>query len=400
MPKLLQINVTANWGSTGKISEQIGVLAQAQGWDSYIAYGRHANPSNLNTIKIGNQIDVYEHYAESRFGDREGLASRDATRVFLKHVEKIKPDIIHLHNIHDHYLNYKLLFNYIVAKDIPVVWTQHDCWAFTGHCSYYDYIGCKKWKKECNNCPLVNCLSVDRSRQNFLLKKELFNSLRSLTIVPVSNWLANQINESFLNHHRVVVIKNGVDLSVFKENCTDVHKQYGIKKGSKILLGVASAWSNRKGLEDYIELSKVLSSSYQIVLVGLNKKQLSLLPSKIIGVERTNNIQELVNLYSSADIVLNLSYEETFGLTTVEGFACGTPSIVYNKTASPELISSDTGVVVEAGDFCGLAYAIDVICSKGKKFYSKACRERAEQLYNKNHRFQDYINLYSEIISK
>lgn len=401
MSTLLQINVASNWGSTGKIAEQIGVLAQQQGWDCYVAYGRYANPSQLKTIKIGSKLDVYRHYAENRFLDREGLASQSATQHFLKQVDNIKPDIVHLHNIHGHYLNYPLLFEYLKKKNIPVVWTLHDCWAFTGHCYHFEEIGCERWKKRCYQCPQTYPISLDKSENNYELKNRFFTSLTSLTLVPVSDWLGGLVKDSYLKNQSIRIIKNGIDLNIFKSKNQDYNLRLKYNLGEqKILMGCASVWSPSKGLADYIELSKHLSDEYQIVLVGLSKKQIEKLPSTIVGIERTNNVQELAQLYSMASVVLNLSYQETFGLTTVEGFACGTPSIVYNKTASPELISSETGFVVEAGDFDGIIQAIEYICSKGKDFYSKACRERAIQFYNKNDRFQDYINLYNELINK
>lgn len=395
----MQLNATANWGSTGKIAEQIGIKAIEQGWESYIAYGRNMNPSENKLIKIGNKINVYEHYLENKLLDNEGLASRIVTKNFIKEIEKIKPNLIHLHNIHDHWLNYRILFSYLKTLQIPVVWTQHDCWAFTGHCAHFDSIKCNKWKTGCYNCPLKSHYSLDHSRRNYELKKELFNSLKSLTIVPVSNWLSKLVKESHLKGNSIRTISNAVDLSVFKPQESNIKEEYGLAD-KKILLAVSSVWPNYKGLKDYIHLSNYLTEDFQIVLVGLSKEQINKLPPNILGLERTNNVQDLVKLYSAADIVLNFSYLETFGLTTVEGFACGTPSIVYNKTASPELISPETGVVVEAGDYESIIQAIEQICTKGKTYYSSQCIERAKKMYNIKDRFQDYINLYNELIIK
>ena len=193
--KILQINVTANWGSTGKIAEQIGILVMKEGWESYIAYGRMMNPSKSKLIKIGTQWDVYLHYALSRFFDLEGLVSKIATRKLIKKIDRINPDVIHLHNIHDHYLNYPILFKYIVTHDIPIVWTQHDQWATTGHCAY-NMVGCEKWKKRCYNCPKKNRWGLDRSERNYILKKKWFTSVKRATIVTVSDWLKSQEEQS------------------------------------------------------------------------------------------------------------------------------------------------------------------------------------------------------------
>ncbi len=397
MPKVLQINVTANWGSTGKIAEQINIRAMERGWDCYIAYGRNSNPSQSKLIKVGKMINVYEHYFENRFFDNEGLASRIPTKCFIKQIEEISPDIIHLHNIHDHWLNYKILFEYLNTTNIPIVWTQHDCWAFTGGCGHYSSSGCDKWQMGCNTCPRKKIL-IDNSKKNFNLKKSLFTANKNLTLVPVSRWLENEMRHSFFNSNKIISILNGVDIDIFhplKE--TSVREKYGI--GNKFLLiGLATAWSARKGLNDYIELSKRIPTDYVIMLIGLKKNQISKLPTNIIGIERTSNIQELVELYFSADTVLNLSYEETFGLTTAEGFACGTPGIVYNRTASPELIEGEVGYVIEAGNIEQLLSTIAKIKSNGKVYYSENCRKRAVEFYDKNKCFDKYVDLYEKLI--
>ena len=393
---LLQINVTANWGSTGKIAEQIGLLAMQHGWDSYIAYGRMMNPSKSKLIKIGSQWDVYLHYILGRFLDMEGLASKRATRKLVKDIERIKPNVVHLHNIHDHYLNYPILFEYLAARDIPVVWTQHDLWAITGYC-YYVPEGCEKWKSGCFDCPLSRSIRVDKSRRNYGLKKKHFSSLKSLTLVPVSNWLSDIMKQSFLKDCDIKVIHNGIDTGVFKTQDQNIHQNYSVE-GKKVVLGVAHPWSERKGLKDYLSLSELLPDDCRIVLVGLSEEQRNNLPNNIIGLGVTQNVDELVMLYNMADIVLNLSYAETFGLTTAEGFACGTPGIVYNATASPELITSETGIVVEAGDIEGVAKAVLKILEKGKSYYSAACRKRAEEYYDKDKCFENYVELYESLI--
>lgn len=398
MPKLLQINATANWGSTGRIAELINLKAMEHGWDCYIAYGRSCNPSESKLIKVGKMINVYEHYIENRLFDNEGLASRTPTKRLIKQIKELNPDIIHLHNIHDHWLNYKLLFEYLNTTNIPIVWTQHDCWAFTGGCMHFVHSNCEKWKTECKECPQKRRF-VDGSKRNYALKKALFGENKNLTIVPVSHWLENEIRQSFFKTKKIIPILNGVDINIFyPKKETSIKKKYGIEN-KFLLIGLATAWSASKGINDYIELSKHLSDDFVIMLIGLKKNQIPLLPNSIIGIERTSNIQELADFYSSADIVLNLSYQETFGMTTAEGFACGTPSIVYNWTASPELIEGEVGYVVEAGNINQLLDAIHEIKQKGKQYYSENCRKRAENKYDKNKCFQQYIDLYNEIIA-
>jgi putative colanic acid biosynthesis glycosyltransferase len=402
MKKLLQINSVVNSGSTGRIAEEIGQMAINVDWVSYIAYGRNDGQSESHLIHIGNDRDIKLHGLQTRLLDRHGLGSKGATIDFIKKLEDIKPDIIHLHNIHGYYINIEILFNYLIKVEIPVVWTFHDCWPITGHCSHFSYVGCEKWKSQCFECPQKRgypaSYFIDRSKKNYILKKELFNSLSNLTLVPVSQWLSGVLKESFLQNYPIRVINNGINTEVFKPSLSsDFRNKYGLED-KFIMIGVATSWGERKGLKDYIELSKILESEFQIVLVGLNKKQIEQLPNNILGIERTDNVGELADIYSSADLVLNLSYEETFGLTTVEGFACGTPGIVYNATASPELIDVSTGIVVEQGNINKLTEAIYSIKKKGKEYYSEACVNRAYRLYKKEDRYKEYIDLYESLL--
>jgi glycosyltransferase involved in cell wall biosynthesis len=404
MKTLLQINTVVNSGSTGRIAEEIGQMAISHCWKSVIAYGRNDRPSKSELIKIGNDLDVVIHGLETRFFDRHGLGSKSATKKLIYQIEKVNPNIIHLHNIHGYYLNYEILFNFLRQSNIPVVWTLHDCWPITGHCAYFDFAGCNRWKLECFECPQLSSYPssyfIDRSAKNFNLKKHLFSSVPNLTLVAVSKWLANILNDSFLKSIPVKVIHNGIDTNTFQPVVSHLFDVKYNLKGKFILLGVASVWSPRKGLKDFIELSKKLDSGFQIILVGLNKNQIKELPKEIIGIEKTENLRELVEFYSSADIVLNISYEETFGMTTVEGFACGTPSIVYDSTASPELIDEKTGMIVKKGDLNGLVSAIQLIREKGKAYYKNSCVLRAKQYYGKEARYAEYLDLYNTVLTK
>lgn len=399
MPTLLQLNCTSNWGSTGKIAEQIGLKAQESGWECYVAFGRSANPSALKNIKVGNMLWTVEHFVENRLLDNEGLASRIPTRQLLKGIDKIHPDVVHLHNIHDHWLNYKILFEYLVEKQIPVVWTQHDQWATTGHCCY-NLVGCDRWKTECYDCPLSKWYSLDRSRRNFNLKKNLCAGLKSLTIVPVSEWLADNMRQSHLKNRPIEVIHNGIDTNVFKPVVPTPIKDKRIED-KKILLAVASVWSDAKGLSDYIKLSEVLPDDYIIVLVGLKESQIASLPQRIVGLPRTQNVTELVQLYSMAHIVMSLSYSETFGLSIVEGMACGTPAIVYDNTAQKYQIDERTGLTVETGDIAGVADAVKLLDARiesNAEGISADCRKRAGDYYDKNKNYQSYISLYNKLL--
>ena len=397
MPTLIQINVTANWGSTGKIAEDIGKLAIKNDFDSWIAYGRGYPQSKSELIRIGNDFDMKLHGIQTRLFDRHGLASKSTTKEFIEKIKQINPDIIHLHNIHGYYLNYPILFDYLKKWGGPVVWTLHDCWPFTGHCSHYTFAKCDKWKTGCNNCPQLKeypaSLLFDRSTKNFQDKKNAFLGLPNLTIVPVSNWLADQVAQSFLKDYPRKVIKNGIDLEIFKP------KQVISKNlTKKIILGVASVWNDRKGLNDFKELKKLLPENYDIILVGLTQEQISSLPDGITGIRRTENIDQLVDLYNMAEVFVNPTLEDTFPTTNIEALACGTPVITYKTGGSPEIIDSKTGIVIDYQDINQLTEKIQLVC-ENSSFYSQECRARAELLFDKNKAFQSYVNLFKSLLS-
>jgi glycosyltransferase involved in cell wall biosynthesis len=285
------------------------------------------------------------------------------------------------------------------------VWSFHDFWPITGHCTYFSDVQCEKWITQCYSCPKLNLypksFGFDNSKRNYILKKKLFSSISNLTIIPVSKWAGTLVEKSFLKNKRIIPIYNGVDLSVFKPqgNQLDLKLKYGFDSNTKVLLALATTWGKRKGWFDYLKLAEKLPENIKIVLVGVTQKQKQGLPTSIIAMAKTESVMQLAELYSLADIVMNLSYQETFGLTTVEGFACGTPSIVYNCTASPELMSHDVGELVEPGDLDGIVNAINILLERGKEFYFSKCIERAKKLFSHEDRFNDYINLYQEIIS-
>jgi len=401
--KVLQINSVCGYGSTGRIATDIHNILTEQGHKSYVAYGRGEARNCETSIKIGSNYDVYKHVALTRVFGKHGFGSKKATIEFIDKVKKLDPDIIHLHNIHGYYINIELLFKYLKEANKPVVWTLHDCWAFTGHCAYFDYIGCDKWKDRCYNCLQKNSypksIFIDNSNYNYERKKELFIGVKNMTIVTPSKWLANLVNQSFLKEYSVKVINNGIDLEIFKPTESNFRKKYKLED-KFIILGVASVWDRRKGLKYFIELAEKVSEDEVIVLVGLSDKQIEQIPKNVIGITRTNNVEELVDIYSSADVFVNPTLEEVMGLVNVEALACGTPVITFNTGGSIECIDAETGFVVEKGNLNELIDRIVEIKKKGKSNYSMKCVKRAIKLYDKNDRFNEYIELYDSHLSK
>lgn len=399
MKKLLQIDSCLVTGSTGRITESVGRIALQQGWECYIVHGGRyvKRPSCMKDIQSVSPIGEYLHYAESLLRDNHGLASRRATRKVVEEIKRIQPDIVQLHCVHGYYLNYKIIFEYLNSTDIPVVWTFHDCWAFTGHCAHFVTAGCEKWKTGCYDCPLKGDYPkslIDCSRRNYELKKKLFGDNKKLHIVPVSDWMAGFVKESFLKDKSMTVIKNGVDLNVFKP--ADVETNGKIR-----ILGVSGVWNKGKGLYDFYRLRELLDEKYEIILVGLNKEQLKELPTGIIGIEHTESVQELAQLYSSASVFVNPTYADTFPTVNLEALACGTPVITYRTGGSPEAVSPETGWVVEQGDVEGIASIVKSLESKDKSEMAAqrmACRKRAEQEFDKDRCFEKYVELYENLI--
>lgn len=403
MTKVLQINIVANWGSTGRIAEQIGEKVIARGWESYIAYGRWKNPSKSRLLKIGFSWEHRLHHHLSKFTDKHGLYSSWATRRFIRKIKKIKPDIVHLHNIHGAYINYKVLFSYLRKANIPVVWTLHDCWAMTGHCAYFDFANCNRWQSGCYDCPQLGSYpksKIDNSCNNYKIKQETFSSLANqLHLVPVSSWLANVVRHSFLKDSSPFVIHNGIHVDEFyPHDIATLHKKYDIAE-KYVILGVASPWSKRKGLQDFYKLHNLLpQNKYQIVLIGLNQQQISDLPMDIIALQQTSSVEELAEWYSAANVFVNPTYEDTYPTTNLESISCGTPVVTYRTGGSPESVTINTGRVVEQGDVEGVVKAIEELCAEDRDTMRKRCREYALEHFDRDKNYDKYIDLYENII--
>ena len=400
--KVLQINSVCGFGSTGRIVTDISSKLREHNIENYIAYGRETLSEYDNTVKIGNKLDYYLHVGLTRLFDAHGLlGSEKATNNFIKQVKNIDPDIIHLHNIHGYYINIKILFDYLKKAHKPVVWTLHDCWSFTGHCAHFTYARCDKWIEGCYKCPQKKSYPasffMDNSKRNYYMKREIFNSLENMTIVTPSRWLADLVKKSFLSKYPIKVINNGIDTDVFKPVAGEsILEKYKI--GYKFtILGVANIWGKGKGLKYFKKLSEMFDNDCEIVLVGLNKKQIKELLPNMIGIKRISNLHELVQIYSTADVFVNPSIEEAFGLVTAEALACGTPAIVFSSTPGEEILIDGCGYVAEKDNIYDIKKFVDTVRSKGKSFYSEKCVKRVKDNFNKNDRFDEYIELYRQL---
>lgn len=398
--KILQINSVCGIGSTGRIATDLYKVLKDQGHECKIAYGRGNAPDDIESIKIGSKFDNYTHVFKTRVFDKHGFGSVSATKKFIEEVEEYDPDIIHLHNIHGYYINIEILFNYLKEVNKPVVWTLHDCWAFTGHCAYFDYVRCDKWKIGCNKCNQKQCYPtsniLDNSKFNYEKKKELFTSIKNMTIVTPSKWLVNLVKQSFLGKYPVEVINNGIDLGIFKPTESNFREKYNLQD-KFIVLGVASVWEERKGLKYFIELSKELSDDYKIVIVGVTEKQKKDLPKNILAITRTNNVKELAEIYTIADIFVNPTLEDNFPTTNLEALACGTPVITFDTGGSSECIKNENGFIINDANTNQLIKYIN------RNIINKFKADniiKSSKIFDKNYKYLEYINLYIKLYSK
>ena len=400
--KVLQINTVYGRGSTGKIVAAIQETCQENGIDCLAAFSYYEKdqPHTEKTVAVSSWWDTHVHNRLALITMLQGCFSAFRTRVFLRRVQAYAPDIIHLHNLHGSYINHRLLFRYLKKAHIPVIWTLHDCWAFTGYCPYFSMCGCEKWQTQCGDCPnrhMYRQTLFDFSGLMFKLKKRWFTGVENLTLVTPSQWLADLTRQSFLKEYPVQVIRNGIDLSVFRPVESDFRRRHGIPDDAHLVLGVAFDWGVRKGLDVFVELAERLDPSYQMVLVGTDDAIDRELPARILSIHRTQNQQELAGIYAAADVFVNPTREDNFPTVNLEALACGTPVITFNTGGSPEALDDSCGLVVEQEDVDGLLCAIRRVCAE-RPFSRDTCIARAAA-FNMSQQFHQYLSLYHRVLS-
>lgn len=384
--KVVQINAVCGYGSTGIIVEEIGKMLTANNVENYILH-TGKNSTQENSISYAGNFAIKVNALLSKILGNYGFNSHYETARLIKEIEKINPDIVHLHNIHGHSVNLKTFFKYLRNKGVRVIWTFHDCWAFTGYCTHFEFLPCEKWKEECSNCLQKSSYSwfFDKSKLQQSRKKELFCSLSDMTIVTPSNWLADLVKSSFLKRFPLEVINNGIDLDVFRRRKQDIISK---EDGRIVIMGLPKG-----NIDEFFKLNNMLDKSrYKLVLAGLSDEKMQILPDSIMGIKRTSDREKLSQIYSAADVFVNLTLGDTFPTVNLESLACGTPIVTYATGGSPETIDSKTGIVVPQKDIKGVCKAIDEICNSIDR--SEACRRRAVDLYNAQERFADYLDLY------
>lgn len=392
--RILQINSVCT-GSTGRIAAGISRVLTEQGHDCLILYGRGAPAQDVSCERIESRAAFYAHVLLARLTDRQGFYSSSATRRMIRRIKAYQPDVIHLQNLHGYYLDWRVLFRFLKTANIPVVWTLHDCNAFTGHCAHFDRAGCARWLEHCGCCPLKKeypqSLLFDQSERNYYEKRALTQGIGRMVIVTPSHWLAGLVKQSYLGGYDVITIHNGVDLGVFRPTESDLRARYGIGE-KRLVLGVSIYWEPRKGLATFYDLAERLGGEAVVALVGLSKKQLAAVPKGIVAAARTESVRELAQWYSAADVFVNPTLEDTFPTTQIEALACGTPVVCYETGGCPESLDDSCGVVVPKGDFPALADAV----LRTDELKRENCVRRSKQ-FDQIDRFGDYVALYARL---
>lgn len=397
--KVVEIN-SGFHGSTGTIMLSIADKVRSMGNEAYTFSELKSKIAPTGHYFFGSKIENILHRGISVLSGISGKGSKYGTKELIKQLDTIHPDILHLHNLHGWYINIPMLFEYIKKNNIKTVWTLHDCWGFTAQCSHFTMEKCEKWKTGCYDCPRYKIYPytlVDRTKKMWHLKKTWFSNVENMVIVTPSEWLSKLVKQSFLSDYPVRVINNGIDLDVFKPTNSDFRKEYGIED-KKIVLGVASDWNERKGLDVFFYLAETLPREYKIVLVGTNAEIDKSLPEKILSIHRTQNQEELAKIYTAADVFVNPTREENFPTVNIEALACGTPIVTFKTGGSPEILDASTGRVVAYNDILGLKNEIIRVCTE-EKLEQLSCIERSK-LFSADSKYGEYIALYNDLIRR
>lgn len=394
--KVVQINATCGVGSTGKICVGISQLLTQKNIENYVLFSQDDTTYPLG-IKYSGKLYAKYQALKSRITGKFGFTATYSTKKLIKHLERIQPNAVILHNLHSHNVNLAVLFKYFkLHPHIKLFWVFHDCWAVTGYCTHFIYSKCEKWKKSCYNCSKRKEFSwfFDKSTKLYEKKKQLFSDL-NLEIITPSKWLKEIVEQSMFKEYKVTVINNGIDLNIFKPTPSDFRKKYGIEETAFVLLGVAFDWGVRKGLDVFVELSKKLDKEkYKIVLVGTDEQIDSMLPSDVISIHKTKNQLELAEIYTTANLFVNPTREDTYPTVNMEALACGTPVVTFDTGGSPEIIDITCGSVVPLDDLVSLESEIVRIC-ENNAFSEEDCLARSKE-FDLNKRYGDYLKLFGE----
>lgn len=395
--RVAQINSVCAKGSTGRIVKEISEQSIAHGIDNTVFYGV-GHSQYESSVHFGSSFSVKKHIALTRLFGNHGFYSAKETYELIEKLEKFSPDIIHLHNIHGHYLNVEVLFSYLKDKKLPIVWTLHDCWTFTGHCAYFDFVGCEKWRDGCFECPnrlnYPRSLFFDRSKELYNRKKVIFSGIERMAIVTPSQWLADLVKQSYLKEYPTHVIYNGINIEQFKplDGIDEIKKEKGLCN-KKVLLAMPGE-TKRKGIVFLLEMAKYMDKDYILVLIGVPKQDANKDSERVKFISYTESIEELVKWYNIADVFLNFTLEDNFPTVNIEALACGTPVVTFNTGGSPEAVNEETGVVVNKGDIAAALLGVKKLELVDYNVIRKSCRDRAISEFQSRLNYEKYIEIY------
>ena len=404
--KILQINSVCDRGSTGHIARDIADILLENGHECYIAYG-YGTATYPYSFKIGGKWENHFHNAfYTRLLGLHGYGTRCGTKKLIRWIEENKPDVIHLHNIHANYLNFPMLFEYIIKHNIPVLFTLHDCFNFTGKCAHYTAQGCYKWQTECHHCPLFRntaapSMFFDNSRRLFRQKKAYYSQMPRMTVVAVSQWLMHEAEKSILagNGHKITYIYNWIDDKKFhratEEQISNLYQKYHLNTQTKYLISVSQLWDkNSSRFKDADAIAKALPEGYKLLLVG-GVARGTQIPDNIEHIPYISDINELCAAYTMAEAYIHLSVEDTFGKVIAEAMSCGTVPVTFNSTACGE-VPGPYGIVVAPHDVEAIIKALPTITSLKEKEEDMLRYVRDNYDYKTN--TNQYLDLYKDLL--
>ena len=398
--RIAYINSVAGYGSTGRLTDQ---LAGMDGVEGKIYFGRKKNLSERESFRMTSFPGNVNHALQTFLFDRQALSNTKETERMLEDLDAFHPDLIHLHNLHGYYIDIRPLFQYLRNKDIPVIWTLHDCWSFTGHCAHYEAVGCDKWKTGCDHCPQLwpyyPTFYGGNVKNNYRIKKELFTSLGvRLHLTVPSEWLKEQVEMSFLKDTECTVIPNGIDLNVFRPAVSSFRKDHNLE-GKYLITACSSIWTKRKGFDQLADLSHRMPENTVLCVIGVTRKQAKQLSEDTIAIERTDSVHQLAEIYSASDLFINPTQEESFSLVNVESQACGCPVCTYRSGGSTEMVTEKTGIVLRKNDLEGIRQAIVNMSLGMLSFRKEDCIENASR-FSKENMYRGYMNLYQRLMGE
>lgn len=398
--KVVQINAIYGSKSTGTIMREIQSCCEANGIEGYVAYSIADRPDAEvpRGYRIGNPLTAKWHAFISRVIGKQAYANRISTWRFLRWLDKVNPDIVHLHNLHSNYIQLNMLLHYLAKHDIATVVTMHDCWYFTGGCVHYTSVGCHRWKNGCGRCPMwkqIPSYCFDRTQSVLRDRKVYLSAIPRLTMVGASDWIANEMKQSLLKDLNIIFIHNGFDLDVFAPTPSNKRKELGIEN-KFVILGPASKWLlpiNKPTLEHFISW---MSDDMVLVLFGCTQINVAL-PSNVVQIGYTKSPKEMAEFYSMADVLVNCSREDTLSSLNLECQACGTPVVTYDATGSKETVNGKCGFAVPTGDAEALWEKVVEVRALGKEALSVQCRQWVSDNFEKRTNYEKYIGLYRQI---